>query len=192
MAARQLILALLFCVLGCLSAYADGTAVQAGGYTDEVCTGQQNTEQLTVTTNSAYSANNQVAQIVSLPFARPLAANGRPSGVLMNVRMVFNDVQTAEFDVRLYTAQPSAASTLVDKTAQSLSGTDKLLQLTPTKLTNNDSVGGTTTVYGQDEIGRVLKIAQTNIPLIWATITTPGTPTFTDAHPQLCIGVLQD
>ena len=180
-------------------AYSDGQPVQAGGYTDEVCTGQGSVSPLTVTTGSAYAVSNQVAQVVSLPVARPTVAGGRPSAVLLSTRLVFNDTQVAEFDIRLYTAQPGLfqpttglTSTLSDKTAQSLLGTDKPLQLPPIRLLSGDSSAGNTTVYGADNIGRALKISPANNPLMWATITTAGTPSFVDAHPQLCLGVVQD
>jgi hypothetical protein len=144
-----------------------------GGVTQEVCT------VLNVTPSSAYSAGNVVGGLI------PLANVFLPSNsaVLQSIRLTSKSVQTAEFDVTLFSAQP-VASTWTDKAAPAIAAGDVPLAQPPIKLTNNFSGLGTHTVYGADNINRGVK---QNAPSVYAVITTPGAPTFASASDlQLC------
>lgn len=167
-------------------------AVTAGGWTDEACTGQGPNTALTVTASSAYTAGNQVGGLLTLRFARPTSISPSPSGILQSVTLTSASVQTAEFDVSFFVQQPTA-STWTDKVTPAIAAGDKIRVRYPVKLTNNFSGLGTHTVYNQDLIGRAVKLSPITSNVIYAVITTPGTPTFTATTDlQLCVAMLQD
>jgi len=140
---------------------------------------------LTVTLSSAYTANNEVGGLVTVPI--PATAPGQ---ILQSIRMDFKDAQTAEFDVWQFSANPSN-STWTDKTGPAINAADVFKVLPPFKLTNNASGLGTHTVYGQDAIARSL--ARTTAS-DYFVVTTTGTPTFTNGtastNAQLCASYL--
>jgi hypothetical protein len=153
---------------------------QVGGFSPEIC------QPLVVTISSAYTAGNEVGGLVTFPNA---VHSNILTAVLESVRLTSKSVQTAEFDITPFTAQP-VASTWTDKSAPSITGADILLAMPPIKLTNNFSGLGTHTTYGQDAIGRVITLAASSF---YAIVTTPGTPTFASTSDlQLCVGILQD
>jgi hypothetical protein len=150
---------------------------RVGGVTKEVCT-------VPTVTAGAYVAGNVVGGLITLSGAFGMAN----SGVLQSVRLTSRSTQTAEFDVTLFSAQPS--STFADHAAPSIVAADTLLVQPPVKLTNNSSLLGTATVYGADNIARGIKATGSSL---YAIVTTPGTPTFTStADLQLCVGISQD
>jgi hypothetical protein len=175
------------------------SAVTAGGWTDEACTGvgNQNTP-IVVTPSSAYAGGNEVGPLISLRFARKAEGAPARSGIMQSVTLNSKSVQTAEFDVTFFIQQPSVPTVFVDKTTPSINSADVFLVRAPVKLTANWSPFGTHTNYGIDQIARAVKLPSvvTSTPgdgFIWAVITTPGTPTFTSSSDlQLCIGMLKD
>ena len=168
------------------------TPVTAGGWTDEACTGQAQNTPLVVTASSAYTANNEVGPLLALQFARTSPGTPASSGILQSVTLTSKSVQTAEFDISLFVAKPTA-STWTDKTGPAIAAADIPLVRYPVKLTNAFSGLGTHTVYNQDQIARAVELQPSASGLIYAIITTTGTPTFTTTTDlQLCIGMLKD
>lgn len=160
---------------------AAGAAVigNVGGITTEVSVS------MTVTTGSAYTAGNVVGG--KLTFAS--AVRSQLTGVLQSVRLIFQDTQTAEFDVTFFSSNP--ATTFTDKTAPAISTADALLAQPTIALSNAATkLGANMTTYGADGIGRAIKLATTTL---YAVVTTTGTPTFTGGTaPQLSVSILQD
>ena len=140
----------------------------------------------TVTSGSAYTTGNVVGGL--LAFSSGVRSQYL-AGIIQSVRLETNTVQTAEFDVTFFQAQP-AASTWTDKTAPSIQTTDKVLVYPPVKLTNNYSGLGTHTVYGADSINRSVHLGATTL---YSVITVVGTPTFgSTTDLQLCVTLKQD
>lgn len=176
-------------IASCGLAHAD-TPVTAGGWTDEACTGQGSNTALVVTASSAYTANNEVGPLLALQFGRTAVGTPAPSGILQSVTLTSKSVQTAEFDVSFFISLPT--TTFTDKTTPSIAAGDVGLVRYPVKLTNNFSGLGTHTIYNQDQIARAVRLPPGG-GIIWAIITTTGTPTFTATTDlQLCVGMLKD
>lgn len=145
---------------------------------------------ITMTTGSAYTAGNVVGGLLLIPAltrVAPATVNSL-TAVMHSVDLKFQEAHTEEFDVSLFDTAP--ATTFTDKTAPAISVADGLNMQVPIKLATASSLlGANGTVYGQDAIGRVIKILDGIGRFV---ITTPNTPTFTAATGKLCVGVLQD
>ena len=148
-----------------------------GGVTREVCVSP------TVSTG-AYSAGNVVGGLITLPAAF-LSTN---SGILQSVRLTLKSVQTAEFDVTSFSAQP--ATVFTDNAAPSIAAAAVALVQPPIKLTGASTGLGTGTTYGADAISRPINEVGSSA---YALITTTGTPTFASTSDvQLCAAWLED
>jgi hypothetical protein len=159
---------------------------QVGGITTEACTGRDGSVAMAVTASSAYTSGNIVGGKLKL-----FRALHEPrTGVVQSVRLTSKSAQTAEFDVTLFAGNPSN-STWTDKSAPAINAADVALAMAPIKLTIPYSGLGTHTVYGQDAIGRAVRIQDGED--LYAVITVVGTPTFTATTDlQLCVALLLD
>ena len=138
-----------------------------------------------VVTAGAYVAGQVVGGVIAFPNALLSSGTGR----LQSVRLNFKSVQTLEFDVTIFTGQPTGAFT--DHVAPAITASDALLAGPVIKLTKNYSGLGTHTVYGTDNITRgVRSLAGTTV---YAVVTSVGTPTLASTSDmQLCIAWSQD
>ena len=152
---------------------------RVGGVDNEVCVSP------TITSGSAYAAANSIGGLIVLPNSF-LTAN---SGVLQSIRLTIQSTQTAEFDIVFFSAQPSTV--FADKTTPALVASDAFLAQPVIKLTNSFSgLGGNTTIYGADRIGRGVKEVGSSA---YALITTTGAPTFAStSDAQLCAAFADD
>jgi hypothetical protein len=157
---------------------ANSSPVVVAGKTAEVCVSP-------TVTASAYTAGNIVGGKLTL--ANAFTAVG--SGVLQSVRLTFKSVQTAEFDIYQFSANPTG-STWTDKAAPAIVAADALLARPPIKLFNNSSGLGTHTVYGADAIGRAVSVGATSDYFVIITTGTPTPASTTDV--QFCASYLQD
>jgi hypothetical protein len=151
-----------------------------GANTTEVCVAP------TVTASSAYTAGNEVGGLMT--FAAAVNATG--SGKVVSTRIDMKSVQTAEFDLFLFVANPSN-STWTDKSAPAINVADEVNVLAPIRHTTNSSGLGTHTVYGQDGIWKDFKLASGTS--LYGILVTPGTPTFASTSDvQVCVTVEKD
>lgn len=189
---KRLALSLLAMAASCQLAFAQQSPPKITS-SNKVC------KTIQLTTGAAYTAGNVVGSLTaaggnalltfpSLTRVSPVEAVSGITAVLESVELKFQETHTEEFDISFTDTAPVTVFT--DKTAPVIANGDGLNMQVPFKLTNNASVlGAAGTVYGQDGLGRVIKIGDGIGRVI---ITTPGTPTFTAATARLCLGVLQD
>jgi hypothetical protein len=150
---------------------------RVGGVVNETCV-------TPTVTAGAYVAGNSVGGLITLPSAF-LSAN---TGILRSIRLTSKSVQTAEFDVTLFSSQPVTA--FADHAAPAIAAADVARVQPPIKLTNNYSGLGTHTVYGADNIQRGMEEVGSSL---YAVITTPGTSTFASTSDvQLCASISMD
>lgn len=186
---KRLILAVL-ATAWCSVALADPPQITAS---DKKCA------TVTLTTGAAYTAGNVVGSVTaagasgvitipSLVRVSPASVNAL-TAVLLSIELKFQEAHTEEFDISPFDTSP-ATSTFTDKVAPAVSAADALNMQVPIKLATASSLlGANGTVYGADQVSRVIKILDGIGRFV---ITTPGTPTFTAATGKLCAGVLQD
>lgn len=179
---RRLILASISALAGCSIASAQNTQPQITS-SDKRCA------TVTLTTGAAYTAGNVVGGLLTIPgLTRVAPGPNALTAVLHSIDLKFQETHTEEFDISGFDSAP--ATTFTDKTAPAISGADALNVQIPIKLaTGSTLLGANGTVYGQDGVGRVIRILDGIGRFV---ITTPGTPTFTAATGKLCVGVLQD
>jgi hypothetical protein len=156
---------------------------------------------LTLTTGSAYTAGNVVGSVTGTAGQSGLIAlNSGPgfAGVLESVALDFAEAHTEEYDITPLFSIP-INSTFTDKSAPGISATgcstdtncDPFLVRTPIKLTNDTALlGSNGTNYSADAIAHAFQVNGGQIA--YFVITTPGTPTFTNAKAKFCAAFLKD
>ena len=149
------------------------------GLTSEVCVAP------TVTANT-YSANNTLGGLLTFSNITGLSA----SGVVQSVRIQFKDTRTEEFDLYLFSANPSN-TTWTDRSSPTLTGADLLVPYSPIRLTSPATGLGAGTVYGLDGLGRSVKFS--NSTLYGVVITPNGTTSLgSSSDVQICVTVMRD
>ena len=154
---------------------------------------------LRLTTGSAYTADNVVGSATGTAGGSGVinlntASSPGLSGIATSIRLNFAEFHTEEFDVTPLSDAPSSGTILNDNQEPSLSTTgcstypatscDPFLVITPIKLTNHTSLlGPNGTNYGTD-----LNPLRSG----YFVITTPNTPTFTNAIASFCVVYRKD
>lgn len=155
--------------------------VISGGTSVEVCAGL-------TTTNGTYAANTNVGGKITL--ASLFGAKG--SGIIQSVRVDFKTVQTVEFDLYPFSADPSN-STWTDNSANAINAADVYKVEPPIVMATAKSGLGTHTVYYASGIGQPIAMGAANTSgyfILTPTATTATLAGTTGA--QVCVTVLRD
>lgn len=131
----------------------------------------------TVTASSAYASGNAVGGLMTLAgAARISGALGGPgtSGMMQSILVASKSLQTAQIDVVLFNANPTA-STCTDKTAFVLAAADFDKVIGAAHVA--DWTAGSTGSFGQAQ-NMAMPYALASATTIYACAITRGTPTF--------------
>jgi hypothetical protein len=139
------------------------TPIQANVYTS--------TSQVTVNPTVSTTVYNPTFIVGGLLTFANATRSPATSGVLETINLAFNQVQTAAFDLCIFTARP--ASSYTDHVAMSISAPDKLLNPVCFSLTNNDSSAGVYTSYSLTNVGWAFDASGTSL---YGILTTQGSP----------------
>lgn len=144
----------------------------------------QVTTPVTVTPSSAYVANNCVGGLIRFNNI----TGPQLSGVIQNVTVLCQSVQTTGYKLYLFNDNPSS-TTIADKATPSLNAADLSKLLDVITLGSADSMLGKT-INITNSIGRAfVSPSQT----LYGILTTSGTPTYTAATDvSVVLTVLQD
>ena len=126
-----------------------------------------------VTASAAYTVGNEVGQV--LTFSNIFGSLG--SGIVQSAVLRMKSVQTSEFDLYLFNANPSHSS-FADKTAPAINSADIPALIGKLSFTSAVSALGTHTIYNLDGLGKAIALGAGNTTLFGILVTT-GTPTFT-------------
>jgi hypothetical protein len=144
----------------------------------------QVTVPLTVTASSAYTANNSVGGLIRF---RNITG-GQQSGVVQNVTVLCQSVQTTGYKLYLFNDIPGN-TTVADKATPSLNAADLSKLLDVITLGTADSILSKT-INVTDSIGRAY-VSTTQA--LYGILVTTGTPTYTAATDVIItLTVLQD
>lgn len=139
----------------------------------------------TITASSAYAAKNVVGGLITFSSALLTAQ----SGIVQSVVLKCKSVQTAGFELYLFTSNPSN-TTWTDKSAAAINAADVFSCEGPIPLTVADSNLGTCTYYLNPAVGLALNAGTTTL---YGVLITTGTPTFASTSDlQIQITLLQD
>jgi hypothetical protein len=153
----------------------------AGGITVEV-------QAAPAVTAAAYSSGQCIGGLITLNGA--LRADGPGSGLLQSVAAIFNSAQSAEVDVVLFSANPSA-STFNDHATASLAAADAAKVIFAGAMTLPISIG-TPVLYQALNIAKDI-VAAAGATMLYAALIARGalTPTAT-TDLTVTFGFLQD
>ena len=109
-------------------------------------------------TAGAYTAGFQVGPVMTFPNVFPATCNG----ILESITIKFAaSLQTTEFDLAIFSAQPSG--TFGDHAAPAIATADSALLIGIYALTSAQSQLGTHTIYNLDAIGKQICSQSTNL-----------------------------
>ncbi len=135
----------------------------------------------TVTSGSAYSANNEVGALLS--FTLP---GNFLTGTLQGVQINVKSTQSNAYKLYLFTSNPSN-STWSDKTSPAINAADTLKPLGPFNIASYDNGLGTSTVYN---VGGVATPYSSATLTLYGVLVTTAAVTYTSTSDvQICIGV---
>ena len=137
---------------------------------------------ITVTASSAYTAGNEVGQL--LTFTLP---TGYQTGILQSIQINVKSAQSNAYKLYLFTAQP-AASTWADKTTPAIIGADKFLVVGPLNVAAYDNGLGTDTAYSLG--GIAMPFISATQTLYGVLLTTAAVTFSSSSDVQVSLGIL--
>ena len=154
-------------------------AAQADPYPTQLIT---TSSACAVTASSAYTAGNEVCQL--LTFTLPGSLN---TGLIQSVQINVKSAQSNAYKLYLFTAQPTA-STWADKTTPAITGADKFFVNGPLNIAAYDNGLGTVTNYTL--AGIAMPFSSATQVLYGVLVTTAAVTYSSTSDVQVSLGIL--
>ena len=137
---------------------------------------------ITVTASSAYTAGNEVGQL--LTFTLP---TGYQTGILQSIQIDVKSAQSNAYVLYLFSAQPTA-STWADKTTPNIQPGDKFLKIGPWNVAAYDNHLGTDTAYS---LGGIATPFSSATQVLYGVLVTTAAVTYSSTSDvQVSLGIL--